>query len=124
VWLKTQGLFGVWNTSTISAYSVLAETEADFVATVKFAAVHNLRLVVKATGHDWYGRSTAAGSLLLWTHKRKQITWHNLFPSPESAGGVPAVTVETGVQFSDLYVTLLHLFIFEHRHRVVSFQVF
>ena len=60
------GLFNEWNISSdISEYSVLAETEADFQATVKFAADHNLRLVVKGTGHDWYGRSTAAGSLLL-----------------------------------------------------------
>ena len=27
-----------------------------------------------------YGRSTAAGSLLLWTHLRKNITWHSSFP--------------------------------------------
>ena len=33
---------------------MLAETEQDFVSTVKFAAKYNLRLVVKATGHDWY----------------------------------------------------------------------
>ena len=37
-----------------SEYSVLAETEEDFQHTVRFAATHNLRLVVKATGHDWY----------------------------------------------------------------------
>jgi hypothetical protein len=53
---------------------VRAETEADFQATVAFAAANDLRLVVKATGHDWYGRSTAAGSLLLWTHLRKNMT--------------------------------------------------
>ena len=95
------GLFGGWNTSAISEYAVTAETEQDFVETVRFAGMHNLRLVVKATGHDWYGRSTAPGSLLLWTHTRKRITWHTTFPAPE--GGVPAVTVESGVQFSDLY---------------------
>jgi hypothetical protein len=45
---------GTWNISTsLSAYSVLAETEADVQATVAFAARHNLRLVVKNTGHDW-----------------------------------------------------------------------
>lgn len=99
------GLFGGWNTSTDrSEYSVKAQTEQDFVETVKFAGEHNLRLVVKATGHDWYGRSTAAGSLLLWTHQRKKITWHTSFPEGAGAGaGVPAVTVESGVQFSDLY---------------------
>lgn len=88
------------STNDISEYSVLAETEQDFSATVKFASDHNLRLVVKATGHDWYGRSTAAGSLLLWTHKRKNITWHDSFVAEGCATStaVPAVTVQSGVQ--------------------------
>ena len=101
------GLFGVWNISDrLSSYSVRAETEADFQATIAFAAAHNLRLVVKATGHDWYGRSTAAGSLLLWTHLRKEINWHESFvPAGSAEKGVPAVTVDSGVQFSDLVST-------------------
>lgn len=48
------GLYGTWNISTaLSAYAVTAESEKDMVATVSFAAEHNLRLVVKGTGHDW-----------------------------------------------------------------------
>ena len=87
-----------------SEYAVRAETEADFQAAVSFAAANDLRLVVKATGHDWYGRSTAGGSLLLWTHLRKNITWHDAFvPTGSADEGVPAVTVQSGVQFSDLY---------------------
>jgi FAD/FMN-containing dehydrogenase len=112
-WLSAQpngylhtGLFNEWNISNdLSAFSVLAETPQDFSATVKFAADHNLRLVVKGTGHDWYGRSAAAGSLLLWTHLRNNITWHDAFVAqgcgPSTA--VPAVTVQSGVQFGDLY---------------------
>ena len=122
------GLFNEWNISSdISEYSVLAETEADFQATVKFAADHNLRkcsrslcvfvgapkpqrpsgctgLVVKGTGHDWYGRSTAAGSLLLWTHQRKEIAWHDSFVAEgcEASSALPAATVQSGVQFMDL----------------------
>jgi hypothetical protein len=57
---------GTWNISTsLSAYSVLAETEADVQATVAFAARHNLRLVVKNTGHDWcVGPSVPTASCL------------------------------------------------------------
>ena len=80
-----------------------AETEEDFQETVKFAAKHNLRLVVKATGHDWYGRSYAPDSVVLWTHKRKKMTWHDAFVATGSSTAVPAVTVESGVQFSDMY---------------------
>lgn len=167
-----------------SEYSVLAETPEDFSATVKFASDHNLRLVVKGTGHDWcawwmcwlhsywrmcdterrrwlhcdgsvvvvvvvflvveggmgvpvlllvvvvvkllhctnphahvdsrghlsharhnrYGRSTAAGSLLLWTHLRKNITYHDSFVAEgcDASTAVPAATIESGVQFMDL----------------------
>lgn len=103
------GLFNVWNTSRISEYSVLAETEEDFQATVKFAHDHNLRLVVKNTGHDWYGRSTAPGSLLLWTHLRKNITFHDNFVAEgcDASTAHDAVRVGSGVQFMDLYPAAL-----------------
>jgi hypothetical protein len=113
-WLANQpngyqhtGLFNTWNISSdISEFSVLAETEDDFKSTVKFAHDHNLRLVVKNTGHDWYGRSTAAGSLLLWTHLPKSIDWHDhgfIADGCDPSSSLPAVTVGSGVQFKDLY---------------------
>jgi FAD/FMN-containing dehydrogenase len=76
---------------------------------VKFAHDHNLRLVVKNTGHDWYGRSTAAGSLLLWTHLRKNITFHDGFVAEgcDASTAVDAVRVGSGVQFADLYPAAL-----------------
>ena len=42
----------------LQAYVVRAETEEDFQATTKFASTHNLRLMVKNTGHDWYANVT------------------------------------------------------------------
>ena len=97
-----------------SEYAVHAVTEQDCASAVAFAHRHNLRLVVKNTGHDWYGRSTAAGSLMLWTHQMKGITWHDDgYVSPGCVDGsrgdgvnekvAAAVTVEAGVQFLDLY---------------------
>ena len=52
------------------------------------------------------GRSTAAGSLLLWTHKLNQIEFHDAFtPAGAVTGtaGLAAVTVGAGVQFQALY---------------------
>lgn len=99
------GLYGTWNISNqLSAFSVRAESEADIQATVAFAAEHNLRLVVKNTGHDWFGRSAGAGSLLLWTHNLKSVHFHDEFtPVGSTDPGVPAVTVGAGVQFADVY---------------------
>ena len=65
----------------LSAYAVEAQIEEDVIATVAFAAKHNLRLAVKGTGHDWFGRSGShpsfEGSLLIWTHKMKNIRWEH-----------------------------------------------
>jgi hypothetical protein len=117
-WLSAQpngylhtGLFGAWNMSMqLSAYSVRAVSEADVQATVSFASAHNLRLVVKATGHDWFARSAAAGSLLLWTHLLSAIAFSNFSSGcAGAAAAVPAVTVGSGVQFRELYNAALSL---------------
>ena len=116
-WLSSQpngylhtGLFGVWNLSTqLSAYSVRAASEADVQATVAFASAHNLRLVVKSTGHDWYARSAAPGSLLLWTHLLSGIVFSNFSSGCAGADAVPAVRVGSGVQFRELYTAALAL---------------
>ncbi|QBZ65924.1 hypothetical protein PoMZ_12891 [Pyricularia oryzae] len=43
---------------------------------VKFAKKHNIRLVVKATGHDYVGRSVAPNSLSIWTHHLTGMQHH------------------------------------------------
>ncbi len=51
-----------------------AERAEDVVAAVNFAREHQLPLVIKGTGHDYLGRSNAPDSLLVWTHKMRQVT--------------------------------------------------
>ena len=103
------GLFNTWNLSAAlggaRSYAVAAQSEADVQVTVAFAAQHNLRLVVKSTGHDWYGRSAGAGALVLWTHELDTVEFADAFvPAgcPASAAG-PAATVGAGTQFFQLY---------------------
>lgn len=48
-------------------YAVKAAGVADYQATLAFAAEKNIRLVIRNTGHDYYGKSTGAGALALWT---------------------------------------------------------
>lgn len=60
------------------AYAVAAESAADVAATIKFAKKHNIRFVIRNTGHDYLGRSTGAGALSVWTQRLKGIefkTW-------------------------------------------------
>lgn len=69
---------------------------------MKFAAAHNLRVAVKASGHDFLGRSTAKGSLLLWTHHLQNITFTDSFiVGGKNLGS--AMTVGSGVPANTLY---------------------
>ncbi|KAH7380170.1 hypothetical protein BKA66DRAFT_512927 [Pyrenochaeta sp. MPI-SDFR-AT-0127] len=86
-------------------YSVNATTEAHVVAAVKFAKEKNIRLNVKSTGHSFQGRSTAFGSLSVWTHNMRGIVYHEDF-QPESCplnATQMAFTIAAGERVRDLY---------------------
>jgi FAD/FMN-containing dehydrogenase len=62
-----------------------------------------VKLSVKASGHDFLGRSTAKNSLLIWTHYLKNISFTDHF----LVGGKDigsAVTAGSGVAVNELYV--------------------
>ncbi|XP_066922892.1 uncharacterized protein [Clytia hemisphaerica] len=110
-WLQTfsgatqsTGQAGAW-TASQSEYVVEALNEDDISAAVKFAAHHKLRLVVKGTGHDYYGRSNAPNSLLIWTYNMKQLEFHDTF-KPEGCSDTEsygAVTTGAGLTWMDVY---------------------
>ena len=56
-----------------------ARSGTDIQAAVNFARKHNLKLVVKSTGHGFLGRSTARGSFLIWTHRMKDMSYNSTF---------------------------------------------
>ncbi|PPR04232.1 hypothetical protein CVT24_013335, partial [Panaeolus cyanescens] len=79
---------------------------ADIQKTVKFASQHNLKLIVKNTGHENLGRSFGQKSIMLWTHNMQEIKFSNSFVpknAPSGTQGVTAVTIEPGVQWGTLY---------------------
>ncbi|KIX03880.1 uncharacterized protein Z518_07433 [Rhinocladiella mackenziei CBS 650.93] len=87
-------------------YSVAADSVADIQAAVKFANEKDLYLVVKNTGHDHLGRSSGQGSFSIWTHNLKGRQWTDNYVvegAPEGAQGVPAVTLQAGEQWLDVY---------------------
>ncbi|HYV67426.1 MAG TPA: FAD-binding protein [Myxococcales bacterium] len=109
---QSTGWLGAW-TAAQSAYAVVAEDARDVAAAVSFARERRLRLVIKGTGHDYLGRSSAPGSLLVWTHQMRRVTTHDAFvPSgcPDARAGRPAVTLEAGARWLEAYqeVTLRH----------------
>ncbi|KAK2751088.1 hypothetical protein FQN57_000163 [Myotisia sp. PD_48] len=95
------------NRGRISLFSVLARSVKDIQETVKFATKHNLRLVIRNTGHDFLGRSSAPDSLQISTSFLNSINFHDDFTAQGAGRGTrghgAAVTVGAGVQFKDLY---------------------
>lgn len=97
----------LWSTCSLGnlpVYIVNASDTKDIQKAVRFAAQHNLRLSIKNTGHDYLGRSTAAGSLSIWVHNLKHIELvDNFIPVNSSLTETRAVTVQAGVQMAQLY---------------------
>ncbi|KAM6494750.1 hypothetical protein JOM56_009373 [Amanita muscaria] len=91
----------------IPIIGVDARTVADIQAGLSFAAEHNLKLVIKNTGHDYLGRSMARGGFMLWTHNLKNITYNGRFVqdgAPSNNQTYQALTLGAGVQWSEAYV--------------------
>jgi FAD/FMN-containing dehydrogenase len=102
---QVSGWLDAW-TPAASAYAIKARNTADVVAGVEFARRHNLRLVVKGTGHSYLGTSSSADSLLIWTRAMNRVQLHDAFVPQGCAGAVaavPAVTAEPGAVWIDLY---------------------
>ncbi|KAK5992006.1 Bifunctional decalin synthase calF [Cladobotryum mycophilum] len=51
-----------------ASFSIKVTGADDVAAGLSFVKKHNIRLVIKNTGHDYLGKSTGKGSLSLWTH--------------------------------------------------------
>lgn len=93
---QSTGMYKAWQ-STPSGYAVAAESAKDIQAAVNFARTNRVRLVVKGTGHDYYGRSCGpADSLLIWTHNMRQVTVNKTFvPKGAPPGTAPVLSVTT-----------------------------
>ncbi|GJE99668.1 FAD-binding domain-containing protein [Phanerochaete sordida] len=92
---------------SIPTVGVDVRSVEDIQLAINFAVTHNLRVVVKNTGHDYFGRSTARGGFLIWTHHLKNITYHDTFkPSGAPSNGTvysDAMTLGSGIQWQEAY---------------------
>ncbi|EHK20934.1 uncharacterized protein TRIVIDRAFT_59399 [Trichoderma virens Gv29-8] len=82
-----------------AAYSIDVRSASDALAGLQFASKHNIRLVIKNSGHDVHGRSTGKGSLLLWVHNLKSKKFIPSYKSSFYKG--PAVQIGSGVSGSE-----------------------
>lgn len=93
------GPSGTCSLGNLASYAIKVTSAADAIAGIIFATASNIRLTIKNTGHDFLGRSAGAGSLALWTHHLKDITFFN-YTSTGYTG--PAVRLGAGVEGTDL----------------------
>lgn len=96
----------VCSQGTVPRLGVNATTVEHVQATVRFASTRNLRLVIKNTGNDYMGRSTAADSLLLWLHHMKNMEVLEEYTSCTGERVSNAIRLGAGVQWGELYTWL------------------
>lgn len=84
----------------LASYAINVSDATTVVAGIDFARQNNIRLIIKNTGHDYLGGSQGKGSLALWTHNLKDISFLNYSGAGYTG---PAVKIGAGVQFVDLY---------------------
>jgi FAD/FMN-containing dehydrogenase len=83
------------------SYAVKVRSVADAQKTLAFAQDHNIRLVIRNTGHDYNGKSTGAGALSIWTQDLNSI---DLLASRTWTGYQGrALKLRAGVQVYDAY---------------------
>ncbi|KAI0603272.1 FAD-binding domain-containing protein [Biscogniauxia sp. FL1348] len=79
-----------------ASYSINVSSTDDIAAGLAFAQENNIRLVIKNSGHDYYGKSTGKGALSLWTHN---VNSQEIIPNYNSSFyNGPALKAGAGVQ--------------------------
>ncbi|KAK4503683.1 hypothetical protein PRZ48_004598 [Zasmidium cellare] len=91
-------LIGNCQQGSIPNYYIYAEHDGDIQAGLKFAKKYNIPLVIKASGHDYKGRSAGQGALKIWTANYKFAMQYsqNFQPAGAPQGMGPAITYNAG----------------------------
>ncbi|KAM0251884.1 hypothetical protein ACHAQJ_007997 [Trichoderma viride] len=74
-------------------------------AALRFARQHNIRISIKNTGHDFFGRAAVPNSLGIWTHNLNNMSFHQDFTASNcpSANGRNIGEMGAGVIAGDAY---------------------
>jgi hypothetical protein len=83
------------------AYTIDARSAADIQAAIKFVQQHNIRLVIRNSGHDYLGKSTGAHALAVWVHHMKDISLINRWSDRSYVG--PAIRMGAGIEGLEAY---------------------
>ncbi|KAB8748979.1 hypothetical protein FH972_026530 [Carpinus fangiana] len=98
-------IFGRCDQGSVPQYYIDSADPSHIHAGIVFAQKHKIPLVVKNTGHDHRGRSSAPNSLAIWTHNiQPELVFDTDFKPVGCSGGVgAALTYGAGYMFGQLY---------------------
>jgi FAD/FMN-containing dehydrogenase len=98
-------LYSTCSLGRLATYFVDARKTSHISSALQFAKVHNIRISVKNTGHDFFGRSTVPNSLAIWTHNLKSLDFHQSFTAHNcpSANAQNVGEMGAGVIAGDAY---------------------
>ncbi|KAJ7651928.1 FAD-binding domain-containing protein [Mycena rosella] len=88
---------------SVSGYFIDVRDANDVAAAFNFSEQTGVPLVIKNTGHDYKGRSSAPNSLALWMHNLKQMSYNPEFVPEGCSFKEPAATLGAGVQWAEAY---------------------
>ena len=76
------------------SFFVICKNVSDIQSSILFASKHNIQISILSTGHSWSGVSTANNSLQINLSQMKKYEINNISNT---------ITVETGLQWGDIY---------------------
>ena len=87
----------------IPPYAVRAAQASDVAHALAFARTHNIRVIIKSSGHEYQGRSAGADGLLIWLHEMKGVVVHDTYAACPGDAPQPAVTTAPGSSWGEVY---------------------
>jgi hypothetical protein len=94
-----EALYSTCSLGRLASYYADVRNASHISAVLQFAQVHNNRINVKNTGHDFFGRSAVPNSLAIWTLNLKSLDFYQIFTASNcpSANGQNVGEMGAGV---------------------------
>ncbi|KAF4631880.1 hypothetical protein G7Y89_g6242 [Cudoniella acicularis] len=98
-------MYNTCSLGRLATYYVDVRNASHISATLLFAQAHNIRISIKNTGHDFFGRSSVPKSLAIWTHNLDNLNFYQNFTAFNcpSANGLNVGEMGAGVVAGDAY---------------------
>ena len=98
-------LYSTCSLGRLAPYYVDVRNASHISTALQFAQVHNIRISVKNTGHDYFGRAAVPDSLAIWTHNLNNFDFYENFTAFNcpSANGQNVGEMGAGVVAGDAY---------------------